>query len=209
LNVARAQLVESLKREITDARVLRAMLSIPRELFIPTEHFRSAYEDRPLSIGFGQTISQPFIVALMTQALELKGDERVLELGTGSGYQTAILAELSKWVVSVERVAQLVDSAKRVLKQLHYTNIEIHMIDNLLGWPEGAPYDAIIVTAAAPRIPDVLLDQLRFGGRMVVPIGSRWEQDLVKVTKKKNYNSIENLGGCRFVPLIGEGAWED
>jgi len=209
LKKARAQLIESLKREITDVRVLQAMARIPRELFTPADLLSSAYEDRPLSIGFGQTISQPFIVALMTQALELKGDEKVLELGTGSGYQTAILAELSKWVVSVERIPQLIDSAKRVLEGLHYSNIEIHAVDEQLGWPEGAPYNAIVVTAGAPRIPDALLEQLDFDGRLVIPTGSRWEQDLLKITKKRNRNKLENLGGCRFVPLIGRGAWED
>ena len=209
LKIARDRLLESLKREITDARVLQAMARIPRELFIPANYYDSAYEDRPLSIGFGQTISQPFIVALMTQSLELKGDEKVLELGTGSGYQTAILAELSRWVVSVERIPELIDSARHVLKKLNYNNIEIHAVEELLGWPKEAPYNAIVVTAGAPCVPDELLQQLDFGGRIVIPTGSRWEQDLLKITKKKKRNRVESLGGCRFVPLIGEGAWEE
>jgi protein-L-isoaspartate(D-aspartate) O-methyltransferase len=184
------------------------MSRVPREFFVPPDSYYSAYEDMPLSIGFGQTISQPFIVALMTQALELKGDERVLELGTGSGYQAAILAELAKWVVSVERVSPLAELARQVLEKLGYVNIEIHVAGKTLGWPAGAPYDAIIVTAGAPRIPNALLEQLNFGGRLVIPVGSRWEQDLLRVTRRKKRNFIESLGGCRFVPLIGEGVWE-
>lgn len=209
LEAARARLVSCLSQEISDKHVLAAMAYVPRELFIPTNYYRSAYEDIPLSIGFGQTISQPFIVALMTQALELKGSEKVLELGTGSGYQTAILAELAKWVVSVERIPELIESARQVLDKLGYTNIEIHEVEKTLGWAAGAPYDAIIVTAAAPGIPDTLLEQLSLGGRLVIPVGSRWEQELLKVTKKKKQNLVENLGGCRFVPLIGDNAWEE
>lgn len=209
LESARARLIECLSREISDKRVLAAMARVPRELFVPPECYYAAYEDMPLSIGFGQTISQPFIVALMTQALELKGNEKVLELGTGSGYQTAILAELAKWVVSVERIPELAESARRVLEKLGYTNIEIHMAEKTLGWPAAAPYDAIIVTAGAPRIPDALLKQLKLGGRLVIPVGSRWEQDLLRVTKRRKGNLVESLGGCRFVPLIGNGAWEE
>ena len=209
LEAARARLLEHLKREIHDKRVLSAMACVPRERFVPSDSYYAAYEDMPLSIGFGQTISQPFIVALMTQALRLRGTEKVLELGTGSGYQTAILARLAKWVVSIERVPQLAESATRVLRDLGYTNFEIHTSGDMLGWPDGAPYDAIIVTAGAPRIPDVLLEQLALGGRMVIPVGSKWEQDLLRVTKSKKGNVVENLGGCRFVPLIGKGAWEE
>jgi protein-L-isoaspartate(D-aspartate) O-methyltransferase len=209
LEGARARLLDSLRREIHDRRVLSAMARVPRERFVPPNSYYAAYEDIPLSIGFGQTISQPFIVALMTQALRLKGSEKVLELGTGSGYQTAILADLAKCVVSIERVPQLAESASRVLKELGYINFEIHTSGEMLGWPDGAPYDAIIVTAGAPRVPDALLEQLALGGRMVIPVGSRWEQDLLKVTKSKKGNLVENLGGCRFVPLIGVGAWEE
>jgi len=209
LDTARARLVGYLSQEISDKRVLAAMAHVPRELFVPPDCYHSAYDDIPLSIGFGQTISQPFIVALMTQALKLKGGEKVLEIGTGSGYQTAILAELAKWVISVERIPQLVELAKRVLGKLGYTNIEIHLAEKALGWVAGAPYDAIIVTAGAPRVPDALLEQLSLGGRLVIPVGSRWEQDLLRVTKKKKRNTVENLGGCRFVPLIGDDAWEN
>jgi protein-L-isoaspartate(D-aspartate) O-methyltransferase len=185
------------------------MACVPRELFVSPDYYYAAYEDMPLSIGFGQTISQPFIVALMTQALRLKGDEKVLELGTGSGYQTAILAELAKRIVSIERIAKLAESAKQVLDKLGCTNVEIHTAVETLGWPGGAPYDAIIVTAGAPHIPEILLEQLALGGRMVIPVGSRWEQDLLKVTKRKRKHLVKNLGGCRFVPLIGPGAWEE
>ncbi|MBC8273633.1 MAG: protein-L-isoaspartate(D-aspartate) O-methyltransferase [Chloroflexi bacterium] len=209
LEAARARLIDCLSREINDKRVLSAMARVPRERFVPLDYYNAAYEDMPLSIGFGQTISQPLIVALMTQALELKGDEKVLELGTGSGYQTAILAGLAKWVVSIERVPQLAESARQVLDSLGYTNIEIHTAVEALGWPDGAPYDAIIVTAGAPRVPDALLEQLALGGRLVIPVGSRWEQDLLRVTRRKKGNVVESLGGCRFVPLIGKGAWDE
>lgn len=208
LERARARLFEHLSQEITDKRVLTAIARVPRELFIPPHYYHSAYEDMPLSIGFGQTISQPLIVALMTQALKIKGSEKVLELGSGSGYQTAILAELAGWVVSVERIPQLVESARQVLGKLGYTNIEIHMAERILGWPAGAPYDAIIVTAGTPRVPNTLVEQLVLGGRLVVPVGSRWDQELLRVTKKQRRNLIESLGGCRFVPLIGDDAWE-
>ena len=209
LEAARTRLLESLRHEIRDRRVLSAIASVPRELFVSPDYYYAAYEDMPLSIGFGQTISQPFIVALMTQALKLKGDEKVLELGTGSGYQTAILAKLAKKIVSIERIAKLAESAKQVLDKLGCANVEIHTAVETLGWPDGAPYDAIIVTAGAPHIPEILLEQLVLGGRMVIPVGSRWEQDLLKVTRRKRKHLVKNLGGCRFVPLIGPGAWEE
>lgn len=209
LEAARARLIDCLSQEIRDKRVLAVMSRVPRELFVPSDYRYAAYEDMPLSIGYGQTISQPFIVALMTQALELKGSEKVLELGTGSGYQTAILAGLAKWVVSIERVPQLAESARQIVEKLGYTNVDIHTAVEALGWPDGAPYEAIIVTAGAPRVPDALLEQLTLGGRLVIPVGSRWEQDLLRVTRKKKGNVVEDLGGCRFVPLIGKDAWED
>ncbi len=206
---ARAELIKHLGREIKDKQVLAAMARIPREQFIPQENRFLAYEDGPLPIGWEQTISQPYIIALMTEALELKGNEKVLEIGTGSGYQTAILAELSKLVISVERVPALAESARKVLKSLGYKNIEIYLAKEELGWPEKAPYDAIMVTAAAPCIPDALLAQLAIGGRMVIPAGSRYVQELYKVTKQKEKNRIQKLGGCRFVALIGKGGWEN
>jgi protein-L-isoaspartate(D-aspartate) O-methyltransferase len=209
LERAREDLLRYLDREIIDKRVVEAMKRVRREAFVPPEQYQAAYDDRPLGIGFGQTISQPFIVALMVQALELKQGEQVLELGTGSGYEAAILAELAQKVVTVEAVPELAQSAKQVLDRLGYSNIEVHVADKTLGWPAVAPYDAIVVSAGAPSVPQVLLDQLAWGGRLVIPVGSRWQQDLLKVTRLRKGNRIENLGGCYFVPLIGEGAWPE
>jgi protein-L-isoaspartate(D-aspartate) O-methyltransferase len=206
---ARANLVMQLRQEIKDERVINAMGRVPRELFVPQEQQPLAYADGPLPIGFGQTISQPYIVAIMTEALELKGNEKVLELGTGSGYQTAILAELSRSVITTERIGALIKRAKTILASLCYTNIEIHLSKDILGWPEGAPYDAIIVTAGAPTIPPELIDQLVVGGRLVIPVGPKYIQELCKVTKKLQKNLIERLGSCCFVPLIGKEAWEE
>lgn len=209
LEKAKAELIKHLGWEIADKRVVEAMKRVPREAFVPQEYYHAAYEDRPLSIGFGQTISQPFIVALMIQALELKGDERVLELGTGSGYEAAVLAELANQVVTVEIIPELAESAKRVLEKLGYSNVEVHIAGKTLGWLEDAPYDAIIVSAGAPSIPQILLGQLSWGGRLVIPVGSHWQQELIKVSKEKEGNKVENLGACYFVPLIGEGAWKE
>ena len=206
---ARARLIEQLGTEIKDKRVLAAMSCIPRERFVPPESRHLAYEDGPLPIGFEQTISQPFIIALMTEALELTGSEKVLEIGTGSGYQAAILAELARLVITVERLPALAKEAKRVLDSLGYRNIEMHLTKEALGWPRGAPYDAIMVTAGAPGIPPDLLAQLAIGGRMVIPVGSRYLQELYKITRHKKKNTVQNLGGCRFVSLIGKGAWEE
>jgi protein-L-isoaspartate(D-aspartate) O-methyltransferase len=208
LERARETLLKYLDHEIADKRVVEAMRRVPREAFVSPEQYHVAYDDRPLGIGFGQTISQPFIVALMVQALELKEREQVLELGTGSGYEAAILAELAQKVVTVECIPELAESAKQVLDKLGYSNIEVHVAGKTLGWPEGAPYDAIIVSAGAPTMPEVLLEQLAWGGRLVIPVGSRWQQDLLRVTRLRKGNRIENLGGCYFVPLVGEGAWE-
>jgi protein-L-isoaspartate(D-aspartate) O-methyltransferase len=206
---ARARLVAQLRQEIKDERVIEAMARLPRECFMPLEQQPLAYEDMPVPIGFGQTISQPYIVALMTEALELSGDQKVLEVGTGSGYQTAILAELARLVITTERVPALAERAKTVLAGLGYTDIEVHIAGETLGWPEGAPYDAILVTAGAPCVPPDLLAQLVIGGRLVIPVGSRYVQELCKVTKQRRKNVIENLGGCHFVPLVGKGAWEE
>ncbi len=205
----RARLIEHLRSEIKDERVLAAMGRIPRERFIPSEEQCFAYEDRPLPIGFDQTISQPFIIALMTESLELTGNEKVLEVGTGSGYQAAILAELARLVITTERIPSLAEGARRVMDDLGYKNIEVHMAEEVLGWQAGAPYDVIMVTAAAPRIPVDLLAQLAIKGRMVIPVGSRYVQELFKVTKHKTKNTVQNLSGCRFVALIGKDAWEE
>jgi protein-L-isoaspartate(D-aspartate) O-methyltransferase len=206
---ARTALVNGFKAHIDNEQVLKAMLRVPRELFIPPEEKHLAYEDRPLPIGSGQTISQPYIVALMTEALELTGREKVLEVGTGSGYQTAVLAELSHSVITVERIPELAHTARDRLNALGYKNIIVQIAEPDIGWQAGAPYDAIIVTAAAPFIPEKLLAQLAVGGRMVIPVGSRYEQDLYKVIKHKDKNEIHNLGGCRFVSLVGEDAWDE
>ena len=206
---ARARLVEQLRREIKDERVIEAMARVPRECFVPLEEQLLAYEDMALPIGFDQTISQPYIVALMTEALELSGDQKVLELGMGSGYQTAILAELARFVVTTERVPALAERAKIVLDSLGYANIEVHLATETLGWTEVAPYEAILVTAGSPCLPSDLLAQLAIGGRLVIPVGSRYEQELCKVTKQERKNVIESLCGCYFVPLIGKGVWEE
>jgi protein-L-isoaspartate(D-aspartate) O-methyltransferase len=208
-DAARAELIKQLGAEIRDKRVLAAMAHIPREQFVPEESRHLAYEDGPLPIGWEQTISQPFIIAIMTEALELKGNEKVLEVGTGSGYQTVILAELAAKVISVERVPALAEIARKTLDTLGYKNIELHPAEETLGWQTSAPYDAIIVTAAAPEIPEDLLAQLIIGGRMVIPVGPRCSQELYKITRKKDKNQVQTLGGCRFVALIGKGAWQN
>ena len=205
----RARLIKQLSAEIKDKRVLAAMARVPRECFVPRGSRHSAYEDRPLPIGFEQTISQPLIIAMMTEALELSGSEKILELGTGSGYQTAILAELAQLVITVERVPALAASARNALDRLGYTNIRIHLAEETLGWKKRAPYDAIIVTAAAPEVPNELVAQLSINGRMVIPVGTRYIQELFKVTRGKQRNIVQDLGGCRFVPLIGKGAWAE
>jgi protein-L-isoaspartate(D-aspartate) O-methyltransferase len=205
----RAQLIENLRYEIKDERVLDVMGRVPRERFVPEPFSFSAYKNEPLSIGYSQTISQPLIIALMTEALELTGNEKALEIGTGSGYQTAILAELANHVVSTERIPQLAENARKLLNDLGYHNITIHITGNRLGWEAEVPYAAILVTAAAPRIPNSLLEQLAIGGRMVIPVGSKDLQQLYRVTRRKDGNKLENLGGCRFVPLIGSDAWEN
>jgi protein-L-isoaspartate(D-aspartate) O-methyltransferase len=206
---ARAWLLQHLDAEIKDKRVLAAMARVPRERFVPPDQQSMAYDDRPLPIGLDQTISQPLIVALMTEALELTGDEKVLEVGTGSGYQAAILGELTRQVVTTERLPVLAESAQKTLRSLGYNNIEVKIAEETLGWPKGSPYDAIVVTAGAPRVPSELLLQLKINGRMVIPVGSRYLQELYKITRRKMRNVVKNLGGCRFVSLIGRDAWKE
>ena len=206
-DVARARLIKKIGSEIRDKRVLEVMSRIPRELFVPEGVRHQAYEDKPLPIGYEQTISQPYIIALMTEALELQGTEKVLELGTGSGYQTAILAELTAEVISIERVPELVESAQAVLDNIGYRNIHIYLAEESLGRKQDAPYDAIMVTAGAPRIPDDLVAQLVNGGHMIIPVGTKYMQELCKVTKHTDKTTVQNLGGCRFVSLIGKDAW--
>lgn len=194
-------------RGIRDEGVLEAMSKVPRERFVLSGYEDQAYSDHPLPIGHDQTISQPYIVALMTEALQLKGEENTLELGTGSGYQAALLAELSREVYTVERIASLLEKAKKTLEDLGYENIHFKVHNGTTGWAEHAPYDAIIVTAGAPKIPKPLLDQLAEGGRMVIPVGNRFSQELMRVTRKDGELKEESLGGVRFVDLIGEFGW--
>ena len=195
---------------ITDERVLDAVYRVKRERFVPESMKDRAYDNHPLPIGESQTISQPYIVALMTQALDLRPEDKVLEIGTGSGYQTAILAELSGVVYSVERLGPLAMRARTNLYSQGYTNIILISGDGTKGLPECAPFNKIIVTAAAPRVPDTLLEQLKNGGKMVVPVGGKQVQDLQLVEKALNGRLTKrSLGGCRFVPLIGNEGWRD
>ena len=196
-------------RGIADERVLQAMGRIPRHLFISEALAGEAYNDHPVPIGEKQTISQPYIVALMTEALELQGKENTLEIGTGSGYQTAILAELSSRVYTIERIKSLLVDARKLLAQLGYSNVLFKAFDGTLGWKEYAPFDAIMITAGAPSLPKPLIDQLADNGRMVIPVGDRYTQELIKVTKKGENLEQESLGGCRFVNLIGIHGWKD
>ncbi len=210
LESKRQQLFSSLRSAgIHDGRVLDALAMTPREFFVGTALRSVAYEDRALGIGLGQTISQPLMVAVMTQALQLHGSERVLEIGTGSGYQTAILARLAAYVYSLERYQQLAYQAAYRLQELQITNTSIYVGDGSLGWPDEAPYDRILVTAAAPTIPVRLLLQLTRGGILVVPVGAREHQDLLFVRRTLDQPEIHNLGGCLFVPLVGEEGWEE
>ncbi len=189
--------------EVTDPDVLAVIERVPRHRFVPKHLQQHAYDDRPLPIGQGQTISQPFVVALMTQALDLSPESKVLEIGTGSGYQTAILAELADEVYTVEVRPELQERAKRILDDLGYANIHYRMGDGWMGWPEEAPFDAIIVTAAAPEWPQALIKQLAEGGRMVIPVGENdWNQILWLLTKLDGNLIKESLGPVRFVPLI-------
>ena len=196
-------------RGIHDQRVLEAMCKVPRHLFVGEALDYQAYGDFPLPIGEGQTISQPYIVAEMTQALELNKDDRVLEIGTGSGYQTAILAELAFRVYTIERVRALFIKARKLLDQLRYHNVIAKCSDGTLGWPDESPFDAIIVTAGAPQVPQKLVEQLTIGGRMVIPVGDRWSQTLLQVQRHADGIYETDLGGCRFVKLIGEQGWKE
>lgn len=196
-------------RGIFDRPVLAAMSKVPREEFVPSELREFAYEDQPLSIGCSQTISQPYIVASMLQAAELHPNDHVLELGTGSGYQTALLAEIVRTVVSVERYAELAEAAQERLSRLGYTNPEVIVGDGTLGYAARSPYTAILVSAAAPHIPQPLIEQLAVGGRMVLPLGNRELQDLMLVRKDEDAVRYIRLDGCAFVPLIGEAGFRE
>ncbi len=208
---ARERMLEKdiIPRGVKDERVLEALRTVPRHLFVDDNQRMNAYEDHPLPIGEGQTISQPYIVASMTEALKLDGSETVLEIGTGSGYQTAILAELAGRVYSVERVPSLTGKSRKVLDSLGYNNVLIKLSDGTLGWEEYAPYDRILVTAGAPSIPEPLTDQLRPGGILVIPVGSNTLQELTRVTKGEDGTlTEERLGSCVFVRLVGKHGWE-
>jgi protein-L-isoaspartate(D-aspartate) O-methyltransferase len=195
-------------RGIKDSRVLAAMEKVPRHLFVPEEMRDRAYEDSPLPIGGGQTISQPYMVAWMTDLLHLKESDRVLEVGTGSGYQAAILCELAAHVYSIEKNPELAPRAERMLRSRGYVNISIRVGDGTKGWPEEAPFDAIMVTAGAPSVPQPLLDQLDEGGRLAIPVGSKTMQMLTLITRKDGKLQAKQEGSCVFVPLIGRFGWQ-
>ena len=208
LEAAKAKLFEHLSGEIRDRRVVEAMKGVPREKFVLAEDVQAAYDDHPLSIGYDQTISQPYIVALMIQALELKSSDKVLELGTGSGYVAAILAGIARKVVTVEIIPELAKTAADVLARLGFANVDVHLVSkSSLGWLDDAPYDAIVVSAGAPSVPALLHGQLQWNGRMVIPVGSRFQQDLLKITRLPEGDRVENMGSCFFVPLIADDAW--
>jgi len=196
-------------RGISSLRVLAAMRRVPRHLFVPPGLWDQAYNDYPLPIGEDQTISQPYIVALMTEALEIKDTDRVLEIGTGSGYQAAILTELAAAVYSIDRLASLTEGARKVLENLGYQNFQVRVGDGTLGWPEEAPFDAILVTAGAPQVPRPLVEQLALGGRLVIPVGDRFSQTLTRVWKTREGVRYDYHGGCRFVKLIGQYGWSE
>ena len=202
----RAEMVERQlrKRGIRDERVLRAMLAVPRHLFVRADSLETAYSDHPLEIGEGQTISQPFMVAFMAEALELTGAEKLLDVGAGSGYSAAVYSQLASRVFAIEASAILAERARSTLANLGYANIMLRIGDGSLGWPEEAPFDAICVAAAAPAVPAPLTDQLSEGGRLVIPIGAGSEQDLVLVRKKNGALHSKTIGYCRFVPLTGQ-----
>ena len=206
---ARDRMVESqiIDRGINDARVIEAMRKVARHLFVDEALQDQAYADHPLPIGEKQTISQPYIVALMTQSLRLQGHEKVLEIGTGSGYQAAVLAELADRVFSIERYPSLAYRANQTLQKLGYRNVIIRVADGTLGWPEEAPFDGILITAGTPLVPQPLVDQLAMRGRMVVPVGDRLSQDLLLVERTAEGIVKSGLGGVRFVDLVGKWGW--
>jgi len=208
-DIQRQRMVEEqlVPRGITDHATLQAMLDVPRHVFVEDAMQASAYGDHPLPIGSGQTISQPYIVALMTQALQLRGDERVLEIGTGSGYQAAVLSRMCARVYTIERIDALLARARRIFDKLHYHNIVSRIDDGTIGWPEEAPFDGILVTAGGPQIPEPLLQQLADPGRMVIPVGTEFVQDLQLVDKKDGNITVSTIEQVRFVNLIGEHGW--
>ncbi len=210
-DISRKRMVQEqvINRGITNQRLIEALLKIPRHLFVQEAMAAQAYSDGPLPIGEKQTISQPYMVALMTEQLELTGNEHVLEIGTGSGYQTAILASLARRVYTIERIRPLAMQARKVLDALHLLNVNIKVGDGTLGWPEEAPFDAIIVTAGAPAVPETLAAQLTPGGRLVIPVGSEANQTLLRIRKLPDGTLTQETSvACRFVPLIGQQGWQ-
>ncbi len=210
MSMQRLRMIEQLRgtHRIVDERVLEAMSAVPRHLFVPEAIKSQAYKDNALPISSGQTISQPFIVARMTELLELKGQEKVLEIGAGSGYQTAILASLARKVFAIERLDTLAHEAERRLASLGFRNIDLKAGDGTNGWDAYMPYDSILVAAGGPEIPAPLVKQLKIGGRLVIPVGEgRKTQMLTRVTRRESGNKVENFGPCAFVPLIGEHGW--
>lgn len=207
---ARARMVELqiLQRGITSQPVLDAFRKVPRHLFVPEEDQAEAYADYPIPIGFGQTISQPYIVALMTEKAQLKTEDTVLEIGTGSGYQAAILSCLCKKIDSIERISALGKQAQKVLSESGFNNVAVHIADGTGGWPDAAPYDAILVTAGSPSVPPPLQLQLRNGGRLIIPVGSSWHQDLQLWIKTETDFEMETIIPVVFVPLLGKWGWE-
>jgi len=210
LEKQRQHLIESLRKNgITDERVLAAVADTPREMFLHETQCNMAYEDRALTIGMGQTISQPLIVATMTQALQLDGNERILEIGTGSGYQTAILARLAGYIYSIERIQQLACLAFKRLEKIGCSNVSVLVGDGSLGWPDQAPYDRILVAAAAPEVSEHLFKQLVLWGKMVIPVGGQERQELYVIDRAPWGLERRSLGGCIFVPLVGAAGWSE
>ena len=206
---AKRKLMDRLRGEIDDPRVVDAMERVPREAFVPEKYRYAAYEDSALPLSEGQTISQPFMIGTMLDALSPRRSDKILEVGTGSGYQAAILSELVREVLTVERIADLADSAKLRLKSLGYDNVTVRVAEERIGWVSEAPYDGIVVAAAAPKLIRGLVDQLSDGGRLVIPVGGRRQQHLMKVVRSDTNYSVTTLAACRFVPLIGQDAWPE
>jgi protein-L-isoaspartate(D-aspartate) O-methyltransferase len=210
--IARRRMVEDqvLARGVKDPRVIDAMRRVPRHQFVPEALAAQAYSDFPLPIGERQTISQPYMVAVMSEALQLKGDEKVLEIGTGSGYQAAVLAMLARQVFSLERIPALARQARRILDKAGFARVNVRVTDGTFGWDEEAPFNGIVVTAGAPAVPQPYRDQLAIGGRLVIPVGDRVSQTLVRVTRlsERDFRD-EHLFGCRFVPLVGDLGWRE
>lgn len=209
--VARKRMIQEqlIARGIQEGRLLEVMERIPRHEFVEPGLASQAYEDRPLNIGLKQTISQPYMVAFMTESLNLTGGERVLEIGTGSGYQTAVLCELVKRVYSIERMKELSNRARRTLYRLGYINFDLRIGDGTIGWPEEAPFDRILVTASTPSVPPPYLEQLKKGGSLLIPVGNESDQELIRITKREKGFQEEKLIGCRFVKLCGQYGWKE